>query len=256
MVVSNDYIVYMLQNFGLYFKEALVADISNFRLTLFSDQNSAGQTATAQTEYVNYPLWPVLRSQKPIPSGMTLFWPCAQDLDEEVALQEGFTLKPLLYTSQHSWLLSGGLNANTNPFFVPQYPSEENEKGSFAVASAIFKGEQSAPLAIIIGDEYTFSTPLMAYSSTEQNADLRSLEFLSDSILTLTGNEEILDLKNKRVSNNSLYKISQNDFGRASFLTILLTSAIPLFILCVAAIFVHIKRKNLDILLKINKEAI
>ncbi|MBO4320770.1 MAG: Gldg family protein, partial [Treponema sp.] len=103
VVPLEDYVVYRLQELGVYYRDTLTADISNFRITLYGDTDADGNPVTAKTEYINYSLWPVLLTQKNAPTGLTVFWPSAIDIDKEVSADFDFIPEPYLVTSSSAW---------------------------------------------------------------------------------------------------------------------------------------------------------
>ncbi|MCQ2241478.1 GldG family protein [Treponema sp.] len=239
------YFARMLFTFGIYFKPTLTGDISNFRITMVSDSKTDGNSVEQKTEYINYSLWPVLRPQTFAPDGMTTFWPCAFDLDEEVAEMEGFSVNPILMTSTSSWQIDK-LDGKfiTSPFACPAAPEGNETKGQFNIAAAVSLKDNPENLRLILmGDQYALSTPMIAYSSGEA-MDFRSMEFLGNGLLLLNGDKELLALKNKSFFNYSLYKVSESDFGDAVRKTFILCFMVPVALILSAGLyFAFIRRK-------------
>lgn len=217
----EDYAVYRLQELGLYFKDTVTADISNFRITLYGDTDANGNPVTAKTEYINYSLWPVLFTQENAPMGMTVFWPTSIDIDKDVSSDYGFVPKPYLLTSNSAWQMEPIEGQFiTDPFICEKSPEPNEEKGQFNLSVSLTKEGEKDPSAIVIGDQYGFATGMIGYSSGTA-LDVRNLSFLTDSILKISGESEILSLKNRSVRNTSLYKKDSSAVSKNSATVIL-----------------------------------
>lgn len=240
------YFARMLFTFGIYFKPTLTADISNFRITMVSDSKADGNAADKKTEYINYSLWPVLRPQTFAPDGMTTFWPCALDLDNEVAEMENFYVSPMLATSTAAWQMDK-IDGKfiTSPFACPPSPEGIEQKGQFNLAAVVTDKNKAGDIRLIVfGDQYAFSTPMIAYSSSE-SMDFRSMEYLGNSLLLLEGEKELLELKNKAGFNHSLYKVSEAEFPDAVRKTFLLCIVLPVAVIISAGLWFSWKRRKL-----------
>jgi ABC-type uncharacterized transport system involved in gliding motility auxiliary subunit len=246
---TSDKVSRLLNNWGLTFKNTLTADISNFRITLTSDTKSDGTPASStSTEYVNYPLWPVLRPQTYALNGMTTFWPCAIDYSAGDNV-----VTPLLVTSSSSWQLeSVDGKFETNPFAVPKASSGSEEKGPVTMAISVkgklpgyyTTGYGNAGELVVFADQYAFSTLMLGYTAGN-SGDFRSLDFLTDRLLELEGQGAILPLKNRNYISTSLYKISADERYRKQLPVILLNCGIPLLIIVLVALcFVLTRKKN------------
>lgn len=238
-----DNLIYMLQKYGVYFKETLTADISNFRITFYSDTSTSGKSMPAQTEYVNYPLWPVLLKQPNALNGLAMFWPAAIDYDSEVAKESGYEIKELLYTSPNSWQVEKiDGQFQVNPFYFPQTAENPDDYESEVVCLELNNPKNRSQI-IVYGDQYAYTKMMFNYAAGSIG-DMRSFDFLLDSMIKLNGQEEILSLKNRNKINTSLYKIDSGKLSEIKSLVIFLTCLIPAFILLAIYIFVFIKRKN------------
>lgn len=240
------YFARMLFTFGIYFKSTMTADISNFRITMVSDSNTNGNAADKKTEYLNYSLWPVLRPQTFAPDGMTTFWPCAFDVDNEVAEMENFYAVPMLATSTAAWQMDKTDGKFiTSPFACPSAPEEMEQKGQFNIGAVVAKKGNADDIRLIVfGDQYAFSTPMIAYSSSEA-MDFRSLEYLGNSLLLLDGKKELLELKNKATFNHSLYKISETEFPDAVRKTFLVCLLMPMVLIISTGFYFSWRRRIL-----------
>ena len=243
---DQDYLARTFFTFGIYFRNTLTCDISNFRLTMQSKNDASGNPAEERNEYINYPLWPVLRPQVFAPNGMTVFWPCALDLDNEVAEIENLDIVPLLETSSLSWQLEEEKNEYvTNPFLCPKSPQDGTERKSFVISAAVMKKNNPENLCMILfSDQYAFSNPMISYSSIENSMDMRSLEYLGNGILLLCNERELLNIKNKPVFNYSLYKISGDRFLSAVGKTLLFAFCFPILLYIVLGVYFKIYYKK------------
>lgn len=217
----KDNVVYMLQQYGIYFKDTLTADISNM-------------------SQIKYPLWPVLPKQDNAINGMNLFWPCSIDIDNAVSRDSGFEANYMLSTGESAWQMER-IDGQflTNPVTIEQSASESEEKGSFYICAELKKSGKTQ--CIIFGDQYGLSTNLISYN-TSNNPDSRILDFLSDGLLKLCDQESLLNIKNKSSINTSLYK--ETAIGLE--LIILLVIILPLTIIIGSAIFAKIKRNRFN----------
>lgn len=244
--VVQDYLARTFFTFGIYFKDTLTCDISNFRLTMQSKNDSSGNPAEERNEYINYPLWPVLRPQVFAPNGMTVFWPCAFDLDNEVAEIENLCTVPLLETSSLSWQLEKEKNEYvTNPFLCPKSPQDGTERKPCVISAAVLEKDKPENLCMILfSDQYAFSNPMISYSSVENSMDMRSLEFLGNGILLLCNENELLNIKNKPVFNYSLYKITGDKFLSAVEKTLLFAFSFHILLYIVLGVYFKIYYKK------------
>ena len=188
---SFDNAVQVLQRLGLFFADSLTASLSNFELTL---QNSTAANSI-DIEHVEYPLWPMLPRQNYLKKGMTSFWPCSVSFDNEIVAEHGLRAKEILKTPTDSWQVKkDGGGFDTNPFTIKKFSTESCELGSFLLCVALYKDDH--PSFFVMGDQYAFCSTMIAFSSGENGVlDLRSLEFLSDSLLILNGQDALVKLK-------------------------------------------------------------
>ena len=208
---SKDYIGYLLQDYGVYYRDGIVASEQGRTLSL------------GGTQELSYPLWPELESQRYAQNGITLFWPSAIELDSELAAQKGFAVSPLLSTNSASWLCSrGGGEGNsfiTNPFTVSPHAEEGDEMGSFTVAAALRPVSKDSPSLIILGDQYALHSAFLS-------SDVRTLEFLSDGLMALLGHAELLSLKRHSAQNMQALQPSAKLLAVCIILPLLLLAAL------------------------------
>ncbi|MBQ0039129.1 MAG: Gldg family protein [Treponema sp.] len=239
------YFARTLFSLGIYCKPTLTCDISNFRITMTSNSDSSGNAAAEKNEFINYSLWPVLRPQKYAPDGMTTFWPCAFDIDNEVSAIENLATEPVLETSSVSWQMDK-IDGKfiTNPFVCPKAPEDYEEKGPFSMAAYVHEKDLDGNLrAVYFADQYAFSTPMISYSSGE-TMDFRAFDFLGNCLLLLNGQKDLLALKNKSVFNYSLYKISDQKLAWAVRKAFFISFVLPLVIIIGLGIYFKISRRK------------
>ncbi len=229
--VKNDFIkdnvIYMLQQYGIYFKEALTADSSCLSLSIASSYD---------VKDVSYSLWPVIKKQENALKGLSLFWPSAIETDASVALESGFEISSMLHTTDSAWLIDlEDDSISTDPFKIRQTASEQDVRGPFDVCVALKKDNQTK--CIVFSDQYTLNSNLIAFSSGNLNDD-RSFNFLSDCFLQLCGQTELLALKNKARSDTSLYKTNAFSVKTVMILVIV----IPMLLIIFCSIIVYMQR--------------
>lgn len=232
-----------LFTFGIYFKHSITCDKSNLNIRMDSQEKDASR----KSEYIDYPLIPVLENQENAPRGMTLYWPCAMDLDDDIAQMVGMRTKPLLLTSDSSWQLekSNG-RYETNPFELEKIRPDPERFTRSVVACASYMDNEfdgGIPSIIVMGDQYSLCSGLMT-DRERQSVDSRALDFVCDSLLVLNGQEKFVSLKNKSYSENSaFYKLSANDMHRYEIISIVFTCIVPAVIILFVSIYFFKKRK-------------
>ena len=244
---EEDALDLMLFDFGIFFYNSLTADISNFTLTLTSSQTAEGLPTTERTEYLNYPLWPSLMAQTNAPTGMTLFWPCAIDLDDTSALSAYHsTLTPVLLSSDHAWQIKAvDGKFETNPFAVPQTSEDATLYRTFNFAVHALMDSSGGQL-YVWGDQYALTTQMLSYGASSSSADFRAYDFLTDTLLKLNGQEQILTLKNRNIRDMSLYKMDATTRLSCRSQTLALVIGIPCLLLLALYVFFFTKRKNFN----------
>lgn len=239
-----DYVRYEIQSLGLYFRESITADENCFRMSLYSEQNGAGG---AKSEFVDYSLWPELPEQKNAPDGMVIHWPCAIDIETEFSENPDFIPEQHLVTSKKAWQYKKTDGKyETNPFATPLKAEDGDESGQFCVSALLRKKGDENPSAIVFGDQYAFASGMIGYSSSQSSVDTRSLEFLSDSMLSLNGEQKVLDLKNGRLRNSGLYKKSLDEIYSSRHGVFSLLVIVPALILFSIAMIVHLRRRKFN----------
>ena len=209
---KGDSLLPLFERFGISFLDSLAADLSCVRANFYSAEE--GQR---QNQSVNYPLWIDLLPQDGAPYGAATFWASPLSLDKDKALSA-------LETSRASWRFlpdkkNPSLLFDTNPFSVPKTaiadPLIQKEKSVLAAKSL------AANLFVISGD--LFANDLILSLSGGESGDFRNLNYLTSSLLDLTGEKEMADLKQKGASDHSLWKLSSGEeWKRAKNLSLFL----------------------------------
>lgn len=230
-----DYALPILERAGIAFSESLAADLSCVRANFYSSGNNAdqgGQNAR-ENKSVNYPLWINLLPQEGAPYGANVFWASPLSLDKAKA-------EPLLISSPASWRFlpdkkNPDLLFDTNPFTVPKT----------AIADPLVQKEESVLAArtldkniiAISGD--LFANDLLLSLSGGETGDFRNFNYLTTSLLELSGESDMAALKNKGASDFSLWKISESrEWQSAKNLSLLLNfAALPLALFLLMAAF-------------------
>ena len=141
-----------------------------------------------------------------------------------------------MHSANSSWLIDlEDESVSTDPFKIRQTASEQDVKGPFDVCVALKKEGQAK--CIVLSDQYTLNTNLIAFSSGNLNDD-RSFNFLSDSLLQLCGQTELLALKNKARSDTSLYKTD----ALSAKTVMLFVMVIPSLLVILCSIIVYMQR--------------
>ena len=230
-----DYALPILERAGIAFSESLAADLSCVRANFYSSGNNAdqgGQNAR-ENKSVNYPLWINLLPQAGAPYGANVFWASPLSLDKAKA-------EPLLISSPASWRFlpdkkNPDLLFDTNPFTVPKtaiaYPLVQKEESVLAARTLDKK------IIAISGD--LFANDLLLSLSGGETGDFRNFNYLTTSLLELSGESDMAALKNKGASDFSLWKISESrEWQSVKNLSLLLNfAALPLALFLLMAAF-------------------
>lgn len=229
----------MLFTFGIYFKDSITASKDNLKVLMQTEDSS-------KSEKLNYFLWPSLPAQKEAPLGFQSFWPCTVETDSDVADLENLNVKPFLRTTQKSFQYekTGGTYI-TNPFICSKLENEINDFNTFCIGAEVTKKDSETPILILVGDQHAFSDQMMAYSSTETNYDIRSLDVLVESMYRLFGQDEFIKLKNKNI-HTSMLKVSSQEFKDAEFSAIVFCSLFPFTVFAVFYACFVLKRKKFN----------
>lgn len=243
----EDYVIYGLQEFGLYYRRTITSDKENFSINLLADNSQGTGLGQMQNQTVSYPLWPALRSQDMAINGLTSFWPSAIDCEKDLAKDDGFQIKPMLFTSESAWqteTVQGKFM--TNPFTASKKPEEGEEVGKFNLGATISRTNEKSPCLIVVGDQYSCTAQMIGYSSNQSAIDTRGLDFLTDGLLRLSGEDGLLSLKNSSRENSSLYKVSLDKLYGLRFIVTIMDCLVPVLILWGIFVLVERKRKNLS----------
>ncbi len=169
--------------------------------------------------------------------GLSLFWASPLIVDE--------SLIELAHTSSNSWqqvkndvLVDQGMDPFiTNPFFEQNLKSYDEKTVEYPVVA------QKGDSMIVVGDQYFLSR---ATAYVHQVYSMRNFDFLINSLLHLTAQDELIQLKHKNYSDFSLGKIpdqSQLDAMKNISLGLLLVTYCIIIVLPIGIIFIVRKKK-------------
>lgn len=246
-------LIEMVENWGIFLENKIVADPSCSKITLYSqdDENSFSQN-NVYTQVLNYPLWISLLPQEYAKSGATLFWAVPISILENSTTN----VKPILITSSQSYNYEIDKNSpssliQTNPFEVAQINTSNKTKSTQIVAIEITGNlnglynyaSSSSAKVFVISDQYFVNSLMTGYIGGDYG-DYRNFDFMTDELLSLSGNEDLMQIHSKSIVDTSLYKITDNvQFVKCEFITLIsLIFVIPLLIILLG-VFLWIKRK-------------
>lgn len=245
-------LIEMVENWGIFLENKIVADPSCAKITLYSQDDENSFSQNVYTQVLNYPLWISLMPQEYAKSGATLFWAVPISILENSTTN----VKPILITSSQSYNYEIDKNSpssliQTNPFEVIQINTSNKTKSTQIVAVEISGNLQglynyassSSAKVFVISDQYFVNSLMTGYIGGDYG-DYRNFDFMTDELLSLSGNEDLMQIHSKSIVDTSLYKITDNvQFVKCEFITLIsLIFVIPLLIILVG-VFLWIKRK-------------
>ena len=214
----------VLADWGIEVGPELVFDISCYRVTLVSnDENPV-------YEYLNYPLWisslPQYTTTHQISKNVTdlqFFWSSPLNLTKSG--------DPLVYTTPNSWLEAPDFSKEqpfvANPFMVAQSAAQAGKEAGQYLLSALVSVDGGGKV-MAVSSQYFVSTLMLDYTGAYTN-----LEYVVKGLLYLTGEEGLLELRN-RTNSLSLHKVSQAEleaaFPKVMLFTAVIVPLIPLII--------------------------
>ncbi|MBO7123497.1 MAG: Gldg family protein [Treponema sp.] len=227
---KGDFLLPIFERFGISFVDSLCADLSCVRANFYSSEPDGKQ---GENKSVNYPLWINILPQESAPYGVNVFWASPLTVEKTKA-------KEVLFSSSASWRFlpdkkNPDLLFDTNPFTVPKSaiadPLVQKEASVLAAKSLDKK------LFVISGD--LFANDLLLALSGGENGDFRNFNYLTTSLLELSGESDMAALKNKGAADFSLWKItSGQEWQAAKNLSIFLNfAAAPIAILILMAVY-------------------
>ncbi len=229
----------MLEKRGFGIKRELCADISCARITLTSEQNEEGKD-DAVSRAMNYPLWISVMPQKNAPAGITLFWPePVEPLNGEV--------KPLLYSSDQSWLIEPDGNSRETLFLTNPFGINEIKFASKKQRQILSLYSEGKDRIVLIPDQYFVNSLMLGYTGGT-TGDYRNLDFMVNVLLKLNGEPELAEIQQKASfsSGKTLYKVFDSEsFISAKNRTLFCMFILNPLIICAFWIFMIIRRKNL-----------
>lgn len=247
---NHDYLVDLLDYWGIGINQSLLLDLSNYRLRMYSSADAN------QSIYLNYPFWIVCLPQfsntaHPVTERFAAFetyWAAPLTIYSDVP---GTEITPLLLTSSSAWLQKPDTEKElpyvTDPFISENLSLDESTKAQYVLTAALegtvsgwYSTGKSSPVRLIVSGDQYFPSTLIENTNSPEN-----LDFLVNSLLWLSGKDNILSLKNKGIMNATLYKIEDSlSFARISGISkIVLFVFEPAFIALCAAAFSIIRKK-------------
>ncbi len=250
--LSDNNLLSMLSYWGFSLESGLLMDIANYRITM---QSSDGNSY----DYINYPLWitilPRYVYKHPVTesfSGLELYWasPLSVFSTEQSTIsvlaessEQSFIQKPFLLTNSSS----DELTYETDPYSLKTMNFSSLEKHSspvFAMLEGTVPGYYTtlrSPFTKIalIPDQYAVSN-MVEYTNSAHN-----LDFLINTILYLSDNENLLLIKNKKAHMYNVAKIidEQTFMYTKTIVYLVIFIVLPCIILFVPVI-VYIRRKK------------
>lgn len=234
---ENSCLFDLLKKYGFDFKDNLVADFSCARITMQSSQDENGKNSMI-SQNLNYPLWVSVLPQKNAVQGITVFWPEQIESIEE-------NVQPYILSSYNSWQIEPDSSSETlfltNPFGFNEI--KWNQKKSENILAL----QNEEKKIIVVPDQFFVHSLMLGYAGG-QTGDYRNLDFLTDSLLRLSGNRELAEIHKKSVlsNNNSLFKIyNEESFLKAKITTLFcMFILVPLSIICIWTIFIVGRKKR------------
>lgn len=208
-------LVNLLTSWGFSFPHELAADVSCSTITLSSDEDKNGYPLSqTQTKKINYPFWIDIMSQKNAKQGLTLFWPVPIQANNE-------TVQSILFSSPLCTAVPESNESpmfDTNPFTAFKILDKSEKKRTYVFAAekigkvkGLYTSSESRNTHIIVvSDQYFVDSLMMEYNGGEYG-DYRNLDFLTNIVLRLNGEEELALLQNRTLYATSLYKIVDAD---------------------------------------------
>lgn len=242
-------LVELLENWGVNFTNNIVADVACANITLYSQEEEQSDfvQGNVTTKVLNYPLWPDILQQTNSKLGLTLFWPVKLELAENA--------KPYLITTPASYYYTADRSnrvsvIQTNPFDVEQLKISDKPKASQIVAAEIEGtvngyynyGSTDNAHIIVLSDPYFVNSLTLGYSGN----NIRNFEFLTDSLLKLSGEYDLAKLHERTGRNTLLYKISDVSvfYGMQRLVYICLFAVVPLIIILCGALIMILQRRK------------
>ena len=196
---------------------------------MVSDSDSTGAQNASQV--LNYPMWIKLFPQENSQTQLTMFWPTPLAITDNsiafpylVSSPQGYSYK----IKRNSYTESGSL-IETNPFLLNSKPAE-NERGT-KILGAEIKGRltglytnqtSESSKILVISDQYFLNTLMQNYSANEAGADFSNFDFIANSILKLSGENELAKLHQKHSENYNSLKFSDSQvFQKAVIISLL-----------------------------------
>ncbi|MBQ9239622.1 MAG: Gldg family protein [Treponema sp.] len=241
----------LLAAWGISFPALIATDAVNATITLTSTADAAGMPLPqVEREVRSYPFWVRVLGQTAAKHGLTLFWPTPLTVTDAA-------VSPLLVSSPACTPVvesSEGHLFDTNPFTACSENTPYAATGTYILAAektGSFSGwytaqEQSDAHLIVVGDQYLVDSLLLEYNGGEYG-DYRNLDFLTNCVLRLNGEDALARIHNKAPAATVLYKVPDAElFLRLRTRCYIVTCGIvPLwFIVCAVGIAYERRRRQ------------
>ncbi len=251
---TDDIFFPVLNKWGFNFQQALIQDVSCFRLQL-----GTGDETEPEYIYRNYPLWLNILPQycaahpitEAITTQITLFWSSPLVLNNVQSDDKEQTLYiPLIYTTPAACLQKAdfdtGIQFLTDPFQLQNMQSntEQTQYLTAAAAEGVFSGyytgEQSSNTRIVIvSGDLTVSSLMLNYTGSSGN-----LDFLINSLLWLNYEDDMLLVRNKLPANTALYKADEKKLAASQLSVMTISAIVPIIYMTLIGSAVYILRKK------------
>ncbi|MCR4940635.1 MAG: GldG family protein [Treponemataceae bacterium] len=240
---GTDSIIEMLDFWGIGIDSGLCGDNNScYTIRMY---NSTG----SDEKYINYPYWIytdynehiITESSQPI----MMYWSSPLYFASKTEVK----VETLVKTSDKAWLIYPDDTEGTyitDPFLINNLEHDKKTEGQYVLAAAL-EGKLSGCYdrrlgqevrLVIAGDQYFLSSIVENTNSLYSNMD-----FLLSSVLWLNGDEDLISIKNKSITDTSLYKIkSEEDFSKETASVKILCLIIMPLSFIIMYIFVYIIR--------------
>lgn len=225
---ENQELIKLLSDYGFSFSGNLLADLSCSRILLQSNQNADGSPSdSVYNQQINYPLWIQILPQKNAGQGLTAYW-----LSEILSSDK---IKPYLYSSQLGWKIEPDSVSpqklfETNPLVLNEKKLSDEKTTIPLVYSNLDNN------IILLPDQYFANSLMLGYTGGE-NGDYRNLDFLTNIVLRLNGEDELADIQSHSTlsKNLSFYKTYNQELFYSAKNRTLFTMFILVPLLIIAA---------------------
>ena len=236
----QDKVCRMLEKFGIHIEQTIMGDVSNFVMEMYSDRDREGNQIAPVTESVNYPMWPELIEQTFAPNGMLLFWCNPILVDDDLTNSKfGRTVAPRLVATE-------------NCFAIPSYNGTWDLNPWMYQDISGYEKSGTSPCVHYTRDKtqiMVFTSPLsfdaLMFGATDGSVpDVRTYDFLTDSLLEMCNYQGLLEIKHRKESWSPLYKIPADSLLKTRNSSIFWTLVLTFSVYFVLALIVTMGRNR------------